>query len=783
MYVVQEMEEPASKRQRTDDAASSSSSSLSEPSSSRLPHVPTTVPFPELPVASAASAAQYAVAAPHLFAALPEASPALAEAEKAVGALLQKHLTRCLAASASDSAHIPSPAESSSTTHEDLSDGKEGKLEVEARLGLLVDSQGNGLGDFGSEATGTEVGGLEAVGTHRGGANFDTGVPEPCFERLLEVLKERARVAGGLGWTSQTTLDARVVRNQKDYRITLTEGKEDQALAKVGKENLSFVARDQAFDVRVSFALEVQLPLTPETAIDHKLEKTEVRKKERTSFQVLQWPWVLDLTKVSTFLNVTVDEVLEGNKDPASLCFEVEAELQIDRYLALEPPPSAALLARQVLHMMCSLSHLANAVSRALGRNKTNEVVRELEKLMQDSHSMAFNMGNGRFKLPGAKPYALRRRHLSHLRGKGWRNECTACRPGAPHPPLVPQFLVGEKTHGERVLLLLRPGLAQKSLQKGGRPAMMYLIDNHGHVRRLLGRQKLERENLCLLLDGELLEGDAQGGPAFVAFDGLYVTPHKSQKNEQPLADVCFTRRYGFIANKWIKDMALYAAANSQNACSALATPGCTEIEFRVKRFVPLQQIEHVFARIAEAPGPEGRPHYYYANELGNEPLSEPCPRPQSANELSALFPNGFHPNDGLIFPNPRSNFWDLYKTYKWKWPTELSVDFLVLPARCSKQGDLYHCPLLVTPAEMGPGAEGKKRPKEVEFSQLLLPEDDYQRLVAGRKHGRVLELGFDRSLCSWFYKNPRDDKRVGNNVLVAFDTLLAIVENITVDE
>lgn len=149
------------------------------------------------------------------------------------------------------------------------------------------------------------------------------------------------------------------------------------------------------------------------------------------------------------------------------------------------------------------------------------------------------------------------------------------------------------------------------------------------------------------------------------------------------------------------------------------------------------------------------------------------------------------HLTDGLILTPSKLPyiFGTCYSMYKWKYVDLQSIDFLL---RFESPLDSYAHPSSAT--ERNRKVElhinmGDRKTSRCKTTELI--QQDFEKLASDlaanrldfRSNGIIAEMAFEPMDSTWRYHRLRADKTNPNHISIAFDTMEAIAENVTIDD
>eukprot|EP01102_Stenamoeba_stenopodia_P019955 TRINITY_DN7637_c0_g1_i1.p1 TRINITY_DN7637_c0_g1~~TRINITY_DN7637_c0_g1_i1.p1 ORF type:complete len:686 (+),score=120.98 TRINITY_DN7637_c0_g1_i1:243-2300(+) len=136
-----------------------------------------------------------------------------------------------------------------------------------------------------------------------------------------------------------------------------------------------------------------------------------------------------------------------------------------------------------------------------------------------------------------------------------------------------------------------------------------------------------------------------------------------------------------------------------------------------------------------------------------------------------------YHKTDGIIFtPEQPYATRGVHNLYKWKLPTHLTIDFKLSTRQDGKMSLLCR------------GNDGDVEVSYVEFIQKDRDRLERDRQKVAHSASRapptiIIEARYDIWKGLWRYHGIRTDKSTANHIRIAFETMVSIAENVTLDE
>lgn len=446
-----------------------------------------------------------------------------------------------------------------------------------------------------------------------------------------------------------------------------------------------------------------------------------VRKKARRVYRVTQHP----------LYQVHLTCVTKNNTD---LSFEVEVECQ---NASGYDPGVIVEIAGNLVKMF---SHCGVYGSRATftkipfgAERAMADMFKTLPRQFVVFVSGMFVGNPQKLVLPGKKPQALRVEHLAALRGGGW--------------------LVGEKTDGVHMLLIVRK---QTRRAEQNVHAHLLLTEKNEYNKVRVGAVGTDA-----VFDGELLEGTGE----FVVFDMLF-------SGEKDLRGLTFDKRRGCL-EKYMKNYRKNYSGGKDYACGLL--------RLSMKEFVPVdgvREFDNAFLLtpdVVVAAVEEGKKDELVSDKSPRQDAVLYAPN-KTLNELKPWQMAQVHKSDGLVFVCGRGKYGgsDLEdQTLKWKRPSQLTIDFEV---DVDHKGDSFDARLQVPNL-----VKGRGNVTECVASVTLPKWLATSRPEAGAVETVIAECVVTSEglqVVKW-----RPDKQHANYYQVGIDTLLARIEDITLED
>lgn len=298
-------------------------------------------------------------------------------------------------------------------------------------------------------------------------------------------------------------------------------------------------------------------------------------------------------------------------------------------------------------------------------------------------------------------------------------------------------YFISEKTDGVRYLLAISKSFG------------VVFVNRSGHYFDVVGFSTLQgfvQEFHDTILDGELVRHQKTQSPYFLLFDCVKV-------RGSSVAHETLSRRLKAIG-QFIGQFRQQFANTQYHPFGILG-----------KTVMPKSKLSSIAAQIAT--DSEGRRIYTEGDG------SKRC-----------------HLTDGLIMApgNVPYTFGTCHTMFKWKYVDLQSIDFLLR----------FEHPLESHIPPHAAGASHRKvelhinlggRTTRCKTTELIqsdfekIFQDLYENRMNARSDGIIAEMAFEPKDSTWRYHRLRTDKKKPNHISIAFDTMEAIAENVTIDD
>lgn len=597
--------------------------------------------------------------------------------------------------------------------------GQGSVVEIEAKLGLIVDNQTDGrAGPFTPGA-----GAIPILPAQMQGKRFVSGVSKKDFEAYQAV---------------QEKLPAKQLARSKTYAHTFRDGKRVQT-----DSNGSVIMEQKTRELE----FQIHLPSCPydcriTASIERPLEAAETpvmsqgwesrRTKDRSSYNdgrqghPQRSKWQADLTKV-----LTEQGTAGASAGPASAenTFEVELELKPEdctQWIQLSDTAAAQARTGEVAQ------DLWLRLSSMMPREETAGALREvkdpsLEAAGQRACLAPFQAedaatGGGRSGMgfPGTLPIGFSRRSVQKVQRE--------------------KYFVSEKTDGVRHFLVV--------VRSDHNKLVALLFDRKFKAWTMDGMEELgEALGEGTALDGEVVRNRSWKRDIFMVFDCMSV-------GAQSCAQEVFERRLNKLQNDVLSHRYLKFLSQHPDNVNHPVNSKMKILPLVMKYFYPSRQISEITRHIRF----EGAERVYLECEKDG--------RPKAGLKRH-------HKSDGLIFaPDLPYHRGTDFNYMKWKWHDTITLDF-----ECRRNPHNQHG------VSLGFAAEGNDKVDFTDHIVLDSHERHRLFGDMGAQAALITEWEWSPECSGWIYKMPRPDKKKPNFSRTVLSTIMELAEGMDIEE
>ena len=366
-----------------------------------------------------------------------------------------------------------------------------------------------------------------------------------------------------------------------------------------------------------------------------------------------------------------------------------------------------------------------------------------------NNNTKVANIHVSKRSLPGPKTTALHRKDITDVASA--------------------DFVVCEKTDGERIILVINPEHGVIYFVKRNLSVQILSLGNIFNQNEL--SQWIRGLHGLTVLDGELIyeHGDQiKQRHAFLCFDAVIVDGDFVGKSHSVTLTDRISKAEAFLAKS-----PLYFFAFSPSP-----------LIFKCKEFTPVSRISEVIARLT--------PFHYSPQQEQDSVIHVPglagwvydqqteCPPPTldtsstSSSSSTTSFP---HLSDGLVFTPVGKTYYD-YIAYKWKPAHMCTVDFSITLAEVSNavQRKTFKFPIT--------GSVLSHKDSLIPLNQIWMTKQQGRDILQSNLATPtvVVECAFVGQLSQWVLKKIRLDRPVPNALKTAWSNLEVIAETVTME-
>lgn len=364
-----------------------------------------------------------------------------------------------------------------------------------------------------------------------------------------------------------------------------------------------------------------------------------------------------------------------------------------------------------------------------------------------NNNSKVANIHISKRSLPGPKTSALHRKNISEVAS--------------------PDFVVCEKTDGERIILVINPEHGVAYFVSRNLSVQVLSLGNSFNQTEL--SQWVRGLNGLTVLDGELIDEHSSDQTkqrrAFLCFDAVIVDGEFIGKshNETLLSRI-------FKAETFLSKSPLYFFAFSPSP-----------LIFKCKTFTPVMQISDVIARMTPLHSSQQQEEggVIHVPDLAgwvyDQQNESPTPSVDAVSSSpSTAFP---HLSDGLVFTPIGKTYYD-YVAYKWKPEHMCTVDFSISMAEVSNAMQRNASTFALT------GSVVTHKDSLLPLNQILMTKHQGLAILQSTitTPTVVVECAFVGLMSQWVLKKVRLDRPVPNSLKTAWSNLEVIAESITME-